>query len=116
MNQSLRHVSLVAVALLQVGHAAAADRFFLYDMTTSTVFTGVYFARPGTEAWGANQALNDKDHELDPSERLALKDLTRSVYDLKLVDRKGRTCIRRAVDLNKETTFEVHDSDLTECK
>lgn len=104
------------VILLVAGTAMAADRYFLYDMTTATTFTGVFFAKPGTQSWGANQALNDKDHAVDPSERLSLKDLTRSTYDLKLVDRKGRTCIRHDVDFSKETTFEVHDSDLTECK
>ena len=73
--------------------ASAADRFFLYNMTTSTIFTGVYLAPAGSDRWGGNQALNDKDKELDPSERLAIKDIARGRFDAKLVDPKGRTCI-----------------------
>jgi hypothetical protein len=106
----------LALSLLGLSAAAAADRFFLYDMTTSTSFTGVYLARPGSEAWSANQALNDKDHAVDPSERLVLSNLGRGVYDVKLVDRKGRVCIKHGVDLTKETSFEVRDSDLLDCK
>lgn len=95
--------------------ASAADRFFMYNLTATTVFTGVYLAPTGTGNWGANQALNDKDKAIDPSERLAIKEVTRGVYDVKLVNRAGRMCLVRGVDLGKDTTFEIHDQDLTNC-
>jgi hypothetical protein len=108
-------LSLV-VALSCVGlPAAAADRFFLYNMTTSTTFTGVYLAPAGSDRWGSNQALNDKDKAVDPSERLAIKDIARGRFDAKLVDPKGRTCIRRDIDLSQDTTFDIRDTDLTDC-
>jgi hypothetical protein len=96
--------------------AAGADRFFLYNLTTSTTFTGVYLAPAGTDRWGSNQALNDKDKVLDPSERLAIKDIARGQFDAKLVDKSGRTCIRRGVDLRQDTTFDIRDGDLTDCR
>jgi hypothetical protein len=95
--------------------ATAADRFFAYNLTTSTTFTGVYLAPEGTNQWGTNQALNDKDKAIDPSERLPIKDITRGTFDLKLVDRQGRVCITHGIDLRHDTTFEIRDADLRNC-
>jgi hypothetical protein len=95
--------------------ASAADRFFLYNLTTSTTFTGVYLAPAGSGHWGSNQALNDKDKQLDPSERLPIKDIERGRFDAKIVDKAGRTCIKPAIDLGKDTTFDIRDSDLKDC-
>ena len=95
--------------------ASAADRFFLYNLTASTTFTGFYLAPAGSEHWGTNQALNDKDRELDPSERLQIKDIERGQFDAKIVDKAGRTCIKLAIDLAKDTTFDIRDSDLKNC-
>jgi hypothetical protein len=96
-------------------HVRAADRLYLYNLTTDTTFTGIFLAPAGSDRWGSNQALNDKDKELDPSERLPIKDIERGRIDVKLVDRKGRTCVRRGIDLSKDTTFDIRDADLTDC-
>ena len=106
---------IVCTALCMHLPASAADRFFVYNLTASQTFTGVYLAPSGTERWSANQALNDKDKEVEPSERLVLKDITRGKFDVKLVDRSGRTCVRHDVDLSRDTTFDVRDADLTDC-
>ena len=113
----LRAVCLSLVAALSCAGlpAAAADRFFLYNMTTSTTFTGVYLAPAGSDRWGRNQALNDKDKTVDPSERLSIKDVERGRFDAKLIDQKGRTCIRHDIDLSKDTTFDIRDADLVDC-
>jgi hypothetical protein len=87
-----------------------------FNLTTATAFTGVYLAPAGSEQWGRNQALNDKDKELDPSERRPLKDIARARFDAKLIDQKGRVRIRRGIDLRKDTLFDVRDTDLTECR
>ena len=105
----------LAVALCVSATAIAADRFFAYNLTTATTFEGVYLAPAGTEAWGANQAVNDKDKVLDPSERLAIKGIERGRFDVKLVDRTGRTCIARGIDLTKDLTFAIRDGDLADC-
>jgi hypothetical protein len=115
MSQWYASISCAVVACgISLG-AAAADRFFVYNMTTNTTFTGVYLAPPGSDKWGGNQALNDKDKSLDPSERLALKRIARGTFDVKLVDRKGRVCIRHGVDLSHDTTFDIRDDDLKDC-
>ncbi len=95
---------------------AAADRFFAYNLTTSTEFTGLFLAPAGTENWGANQALNDKDKSLDASERLLLTGIAHGRFDVKLRDRKGRTCVKRDVDLTRDTSFDIRDDDLADCR
>ena len=96
--------------------AAAADRFFAYNLTTSTEFTGLFLAPAGTDNWGANQALNDKDKSLETSERLPLTGISRGVFDVKLQDRKDHTCVKRGVDLKRDTSFEIRDTDLVDCR
>lgn len=105
--------ALTAFALLS--HASAADRFFAYNETTSSTFKGVYLAPAGTTQWGANQALNDKDKTLEPSERLPLKGIGHERYDVRLVDEKGKTCIKHDVNLAGETSFVIRDEDLQDC-
>jgi hypothetical protein len=113
-----RRLGLAALMALAAGAslAAAADRFFVYNLTTSTTFTGVYLAPVGSQNWGGNQALNDKDKSVDPSERLAIKDIARGRFDVKLVDKAGRVCIRHDVDLTRDTTFDIRDADLSDCR
>jgi hypothetical protein len=105
----------VAIGIVATVSAHAADRFFVYNLTTARTFTGVYLAPEGSTAWGSNQALNDKDKSVDPSERLAIRGIARGKFDVKLVDAKGNTCIRHGVDLTHDTTFDIRDTDLTEC-
>jgi hypothetical protein len=95
---------------------AQAQKFFAYNSTTRTDFTGVYMAPAGTENWGANQALNDKDKALDSGERLTLTGLSPGTFSVKLVDRSGRTCILQRVDLTKEKSFEIRDNQLSNCR
>jgi hypothetical protein len=95
--------------------AVAADRFFGFNETTATVFTGVYLAPEGTDVWGPNEALNDKDKVWDTGERLPIKGVSRGRFDLKIVDRAGRVCIKHGLDLTRDLTFDVRDSDLVGC-
>jgi hypothetical protein len=95
--------------------AAQARKFFAYNNTTRTDFTGVYVAPAGTESWGPNQALNDKDKSLDFGERLTLTGLSPGIFSVKLIDRSGRTCVLQGVDLTKDNSFEIRDNQLTNC-
>lgn len=109
--------SLIAGAVIfgSACSASAEDRFFVYNLTTSKIFTGVYLAPAGSTEWSTNQALNDKDKSLDPSERLLIKGISHGKFDLKLVDKKNVTCIQHNIDLSKEKTFDIRDVDLTHC-
>ncbi len=116
MTMLLRQIPPLALCAFVTFGAAAADRFFAYNLTTSTEFTGVYLAPAGTENWGPNQALNDKDKSLETSERLALTGIGRGRFDVKLQDRKGHTCVKRDVDLARDTSFDIRDGDLVDCR
>ena len=117
MEDALRRVAF-ALGLLAASPCAAhaADKFFAYNETTSSTFTGVYLAPAGTTEWGANQALNDKDKTLETSERLALKGIKHARYDVRLVDEKGHTCVKLGVDLAHESSFVIRDEDLQGCR
>lgn len=117
MHQAFRAaIVLVLAAPLLPGAARAADKLFAYNETTSTTFTGVYLAPAGTGQWGSNQALNDKDKTLEPSERLLLKEAGHGTYDVRLVDTKGQTCLKSGVDLSHDSSFEIQDGDLKACR
>jgi hypothetical protein len=105
-----------AAATGAIPASAAADRFFGYNATTVTVFSGVFLAPEGSENWGPNEALNDKDKRWDAGERLAIKNASRARFDLKLVDQKAHVCIKHGIDLTHDATFEVRDEDLEGCQ
>jgi hypothetical protein len=67
----------------------AEEKFYAYNLTTRTEFEGLYLAPAGTQTWGPNQALNDKDKSLDVNERILLTGLSHARYDVKLSERKG---------------------------
>lgn len=108
--------ALALGGLVLSGPAATAERFFAYNMTTSSTFKEVYVAPAGTTQWSANQALNDKDGTLEPSERLAIKGVGHGSYDVRVVDTKGKACVKHGVDLSRETTFVIRDEDLQACR
>jgi hypothetical protein len=95
--------------------SGAAQKFFAYNSTTRSDFTGVYLAPAGTQNWGPNQALNDKDKSLDTGERLTLTNLSPGRFSVKLVDRAGRTCVLQNIDLTRDSSFEIRDGQLSDC-
>jgi hypothetical protein len=114
-----RRVRVLAVALAALLGAAApawaAEKFFAFNLTTATDIVGLFLAPEGTQDWGPNQALNDADSVLQPSERLKLIGLQRGRFDVKLQDRAGHICIKHGIDLTRDPTFDVRDADLADC-
>lgn len=106
---------LIVAYGLSASAATAADRFFGYNQTTATDFTGVFLAPEGSTNWGPNEALSDKDKRWDAGERLTLKNAMRGRFDLKVVDQAGHACIKHGLDLTKDTTFDIRDEDLAAC-
>jgi hypothetical protein len=113
----LAAVSLLGSASIPLHPASGAEqKFFAYNSTTRTDFTGVYLAPAGTQDWGPNQAQNDKDKSLDAGERLTLTGLSSGRFSVKLVDRAGRTCVLQSVDLTKDSSFQIRDGQLSDCR
>jgi hypothetical protein len=112
----MQGVAVLALGLWTCGAAEAADRFFFYNQTKATTFAGVYLAPAGSQDWGPNQTLNDKDKTVEAQERLTLTGLARGRFDVKLQSVNGKVCIKRDVDLTKDTTFEFREAELAACK
>lgn len=106
---------LIGLTMLAQAASARNDKFFAYNMTTRTDFKGVYLAPAGSENWGANQTLNDKDKSLDITERLRLTGVTPGRYDVRLVTEDGGSCIVRNVDLTKENSFVIKEDQIADC-
>ena len=106
-------VVLLAAAASQVD---AAERMRFWNLTTVTI-SHLYLAPAGTTNWGADQCKNDKDGEVDHDERLPITGIAPGKYDVKLVDKKGRTCTVAGVDVvgGKPYAFSIADKDLTNC-
>jgi hypothetical protein len=117
MTSAVHRTCLIVVTLAAgVPGAPAQTRLFVYNDTTSSDFPELYLAPTGTTSWGSNQTLNDKDKVLDHSERLTLSGVNPGVYDMKLVDSKGRICIVTGVDLSTKRNFDIRDQNLAQCR
>jgi hypothetical protein len=110
--------SLLAVAVFMLANAAelAAQgkgiRF--WNLTTATI-NNFQLSPAGKDAWGPNQALNDKDKEVDHDERLRITGVEPGRYDAKVGYRDGRTCVVRAIEIKADAVFSIADKDLKEC-
>jgi hypothetical protein len=103
--------------LLAVSSAAtAAERLRFWNLTGSTI-KELHLAPTGTTDWGPDQCKNDPDGAVDADERLTLKDVVPGHYDVKVVDKQGRNCVVRNVEVQagKPYAFSLSEKDLTDC-
>jgi hypothetical protein len=107
----------VAFSLLTLSIAAtAAERLRFWNLTGSTI-KELHLAPTGTTQWGPDQCANDPDGAVDADERLTLKDVVPGRYDVKLLDKNGRMCVVRNVEVldGKPYAFSISEKDLTDC-
>ena len=111
-----RSVLLSGCALVAVAATAAPKLLFWNE--TATTMTGVYLAPAGTGAFGPNQTSNDDNHSVEGDERLPIIGVEPGRYDVKLVDRSGRTCMVRDVEVRGtgKVAFGIDETQLTDCK
>jgi hypothetical protein len=105
----------VLLALCASGDAAERMRFL--NKTAATVIE-LRLAPVGTENWGPNQTENDADRAVDADEGLNLKGIAPGRYDVRLVDKTGRACVVRDVEVKggRPYAFSLSEADLKECK
>ena len=118
MSMPARRIIIAStVALvLTVASGGAAERLRFWNLTTVTL-QELYLAPAGTTQWSANQCANDRDGSVDPDERLTITGVLPGRYDVKLKDKKGRTCTVTNVELvsGRPYAFSLSDKDLTNC-
>ena len=115
----MKHASIVAIALVLMVAAAEAQttkrsgmRF--WNLTLYTL-TSLQFSPPGQNAWGKNQCENDDDKTVDHNERLRITGLTAGRYDARIIDKIGRTCVVKDVEV-KDGVFSIEEKQLTSCQ
>src|SRR5947199_5931802 len=100
------------LALIPAGAAAKDSQF--WNLTANTI-TSLQLSPPGKNEWGRNQADNDRDHTVDHDERLKITDTAAGVYDVKFVDRSGRTCVVPNVQVKMGAIFTIEAKELKGC-
>jgi hypothetical protein len=106
----------IVALLLTLSAAQAAERrgMRFWNLTLYTL-TSLQFSAPGQNAWGKNQCENDDDKTVDHNERLRITGLAPGLYDAKLMDKLGRTCVVKGVEV-KDGIFTIEEKQLTNCE
>ncbi len=101
-----------ALALLPLGAQAKDTRF--WNLTANTITT-LQLSPAGKNDWGRNQADNDRDHTVDHDERLKITDTAPGMYDVKFVDKSGRTCVVPNIEVKTGGVFTIEEKSLKDC-
>jgi hypothetical protein len=117
LGDEMQYLIPVLFSLLALNSAAtAAERLRFWNLTGFTI-KELHLAPTGTTDWGPDQCKNDPDGAVDVDERLTLKNVVPGHYDVKLVDKQGRSCVVRDVEVQagKPYAFSLSEKDLTDC-
>ncbi len=105
-----------ALALITaVSSALAADRPARFWNLTRHTIAEFYLAPSGTTNWSDNQCKNDKDGTVDSDERLRITGVGNGIYDARLKDISGRSCLVRNIKVEAGEIFSIEEKDLTSC-
>jgi hypothetical protein len=105
---------LVCVILVCVPTGAFAKDTQFWNLTANTI-TSLQLSPAGKNQWGSNQTDNDRDHTVDHDERLKITDTTPGIYDVKFVDKSGRTCVVSNIQVKAGSIFSIEEKNLTGC-
>src|SRR3984885_8907760 len=97
---------LTAFILAFIPISASAKDTQFWNLTANTI-TSLQLSPPGKNEWGRNQADNDKDHTVDHDERLKITDTDAGTYDVRFVDKSGRTCVVPSVQVKTGEVFAI---------
>ena len=105
---------LIAFILAFIPISASAKDTQFWNLTANTI-TSLQLSPPGKNEWGRNQADNDKDHTVDHDERLKITDTASGTYDVKIVDKSGRTCVVPNIQVKTGSIFSIEEKNLKDC-
>jgi hypothetical protein len=117
MSRALIAVGVLLIALPGEVFAQGQARekgIRLWNLTTATI-SGFELSPAGKNDWGPNQALNDRDKEVDHDERLRITGVEPGRYDAKVSYRNSRQCFVRDIEIKAEAVFSIADKDLRDC-
>ena len=106
--------ALIAVVSVFVATSVWAKDTRFWNLTLNTI-TSLQLSPAGKNQWGSNQTDNDRDHTVDHDERLKITDTIPGIYDVKFVDKSGRTCVVSNVQVKAGSIFSIEEKNLTGC-
>jgi hypothetical protein len=106
--------ALTVLILASVATAALAKDTRFWNLTANTI-TALQLSPAGKNDWGKNQADNDRDGTVDHDERLKITDTAPGMYDVKFVDKTGRTCVVPNVEVKTGAVFTIEEKILKNC-
>src|ERR1700684_3841106 len=109
-----RSLILLAFILSFVPTVASPKDTQFWNLTANTI-TSLQLAPPGKNEWGRNQADNDRDGTVDHDERLKITDTEAGTYDVRFVDKSGRTCVVPNVQVKTGAIFSIEEKELKGC-
>jgi hypothetical protein len=104
----------VAFILACIPASASAKDTQFWNLTANTI-TSLQLSPAGKNEWGRNQADNDRDHTVDHDERLKITGTEAGTYDVKFVDKSGRTCIVPNIQVKTGAIFTIDEKELKGC-
>lgn len=112
----MRGVCLFAVFTLCATGAGAAASPLLWNVS-SQVLIGVYLAPPGSTEWGPNLAASAPGGGVATNQKLPLQGAAPGHFDLRLVEKQGRSCVIKDVTLRATGPYAVSigDPELKAC-
>jgi hypothetical protein len=110
----VKSAALLALLYTVVPTPTMAKSTQFWNLTVNTI-TWLAISPVGKNDWGKNQIDNDPDHAVDHDERLKITDVTSGAYDVKFVDKTGRSCIVRNIQINDGTIFSIEEKSLKGC-
>jgi hypothetical protein len=109
-----RAIALMVFVLAFIPAGTSAKDTRVWNLTANTI-TSLQLSPAGKNDWGRNQADNDRDHTVDHDERLKITDTAPGTYDVKFVDKSGRTCVVPNIQITAGTVFTIEEKDLRGC-
>jgi hypothetical protein len=98
--------------MIPAGAWAKDTRF--WNLTANTI-TSLQLSPAGKNAWGREQTDNDRDRTVDHDERLKITDTEAGIYDVRFVDKSGRTCVVPNVQVKTGAVFSIEEKELKGC-
>lgn len=109
-----KRTALMALLLAAVPTTAMAKNTQFWNLTANTI-TSLQLSPSGANEWGQNQTDNDPDHSVDHDERLKIIGVESGAYDVKFVDKSGRSCVVRNIQVRQGLVFSIEEKDLQVC-